>query len=617
MAFPPRFLDELRERVSLVEIVARRVKLIRRGREFVGLCPFHNEKTPSFNVVEDKGFFHCFGCGAHGDAIGFLMQTESLSFREAVEELARRAGLEVPLETPEERQRQQQAVTLYDVCEAACLFFQSQLQGPSGKRGLDYLSRRGLDARAIERYRLGWAPDSRDALKRALGARFPEALLVTAGLVHKSERGDSYDFFRGRVVFPIFNRVGKTVGFGARTLGDDQPKYLNSPDTPIFNKGHTLYGLNWAREASKADSPPIVVEGYMDAISLQIAGFPKAIAPLGTALTEHQLSELWKLAPDPVICFDGDTAGQRAADRALSRALPLLTVDALLRFLILPEKEDPDSFVRTRGRAAFEEAVAFAFTISDFLWIQACERKNELSFNTPEKLIRLAARFDVRVKKINDPSTRREYRNFLYEKMDALRRRLRQLRIREKKGDRETERVPASLNVGVDTRRRHIEASLIAIAILRPEIPFSDLESLTRIDFESRTNNEIWQVILQEISEETRAEGAEPDGQKLRQAVNDHYLGEELDHILTSSFVQLNRPKLQANGTSAHEFWEQAVKKSHLAKLREQFEEAVERWMRTNTADDATTVEMFREMVSDCESENPYVDANWEAMPSG
>jgi DNA primase len=355
----------------------------------------------------------------------------------------------------------------------------------------------------------------------------------------------------------------------------------------------------------------------MDAISLQVAGFAKAIAPLGTALTEYQLSELWKLAPDPVICFDGDVAGQRAADRALSRALPLLTVDALLRFLILPEKEDPDSFVRSRGREAFEEAVAYSLPISDFLWLQACERKNELSFNTPEKLFKLAARFDTRVRKINDRNIGREYRNFLYEKMDALRRRLRQLRIREKNKDRDTERVPASLNVGVETRRRHIEASLIAIAVLRPEIPLGDLESLTRIDFESATNNDIWQVILQEISTETRDDRAEMDSQNLRQAINDRYLGEELDHILTSSFVQLNRPKLQAKDTSAHEFWEQTVKKSHLPKLREQFEEAVERWMRTNAEDDATTVEMFRKMVSDCESENPYVDAKWEAMPSG
>jgi len=505
MAFSPRFLDELRERVSLAEIIGRRVKLIRRGREFVGLCPFHNEKTPSFNVVEDKGFFHCFGCGAHGDAIGFLMQTESVSFREAVEELARRAGLEVPIDTPEERQRLQQAATLYDVCEAACVFFQEQLHSPSGMRGLEYLNKRGLDQTSIDKYRLGWAPDARDVLKRALKTRFPEELLVAAGLVHKSERGDSFDFFRGRVVIPILNRVGKVIAFGARTLGDEQPKYLNSPDTPIFDKGHTLYGLNWARDVGKVDSPPIVVEGYMDAISLQVAGFPKAVAPLGTALTEYQLLELWKLAADPIICFDGDSAGQRAADRALSRALPLLKADVSLRFVVLPEKEDPDSFVQNRGRAAFEEALRFAHSLSNFLWLQATERKNELTFNTPEKLIRLAARFDTRIEKIIDKNIKWEYRNFLYDKIKALRQRLRQLRMRESKGAKDGERVPASLNVGSETQRRHLEASLIAIAVSRPEMLLDELETLTSIDFENKANNEIWQTILERISAEASA----------------------------------------------------------------------------------------------------------------
>ncbi len=324
MAFPPGFLDELRNRISLSGLVGRRVKLTRRGREHGGLCPFHHEKTPSFYVVDDKNFFHCFGCGAHGDAIGFAMRADNLDFLEAVEKLAGEAGLAVPQATPEERERAQRQKTLLETLEAAASFYEARLWGPAGGRARDYLQARGLDPDTIRRFRLGWASEDRQALRRALGGDFPEPLLLGAGLVHRPEEGEPYDYFRGRVMFPIGDRAGRVIAFGGRTIGDAQPKYLNSPDSPLFEKGRVLYGWSAARAAVGDSADAIVTEGYMDVIALHRAGFPSAVASLGTALTEIQLRELWRLGPEPILCFDGDAAGQRAAARALRRALPLL-----------------------------------------------------------------------------------------------------------------------------------------------------------------------------------------------------------------------------------------------------------------------------------------------------
>src|SRR5579875_3243024 len=408
MAFPPRFLDELRHRISLAEIVGRRVKLMRRGREFTGLCPFHNEKTPSFSVVEEKGFYHCFGCGAHGDVIGFVMQTENLAFPEAVEQLARRAGLEVPKATPEERQRAERAATLQGAIEAACAFFEAQLRAPEGRAARDYLASRGLDDATVKRFRLGYAPDSRDALKRTLGGKFPEALLIEAGLIHRSDDGRApFDYFRNRVIFPIGDRGGRIVAFGGRVIGDGQPKYLNSPETPLFAKGRVLYGWAAARAAAARDSTAIVVEGYMDVIALHRAGF-------GTALTESQIEELWRLAPEPILCFDGDAAGQRAAARALDRALPLLKPGHSLRFALLPSGDDPDTLIRRQGAAAMRAVLDSATPLAEMLWTI---EKSAGPLQTPEQRAALRARLRERVRRIAERSVQEEYIRFFAERL--------------------------------------------------------------------------------------------------------------------------------------------------------------------------------------------------------
>jgi len=423
MAFPPGFLDELRNRISLSGLIGRRMKLVRRGREYAGLCPFHHEKTPSFYVVEDKSFFHCFGCGVHGDAIGFVMRSDNLDFIEAIEKLAGEAGLPVPHATPQERERAQQQKTLLGALEAAAAFYEARLASPAGARALNYLKERGLDVETIRRFRLGWAPDDRQALCRSLSGDFPESLLTEAGLVRRpssTAAGEPIDYFRSRVMFPIGDRTGRVIAFGGRMIGDGQPKYLNSPESALFEKGRVLYG--WAaaraglsREAASAGPGVIVAEGYMDVIALHRAGFPTAVAPLGTALTDFQLHDLWRLGSEPVLCFDGDAAGQRAAARTLYRALPFLGAGRSLRFASLPAGEDPDSMIRAAGRIAFEAILGAARPLSDMLWEIELAAKPR---NTPERLADVWRRLISRVELIPDRKVQAEYRNLFYKRFD-------------------------------------------------------------------------------------------------------------------------------------------------------------------------------------------------------
>jgi DNA primase len=423
MAFPPGFLDELRSRISLSGLIGRSVKLVRRGREYAGLCPFHHEQTPSFYVVEDKSFFHCFGCGAHGDAIGFLMRRDNLDFIEAIEKLAGEAGLAVPRPTAQEREQARQQKTLLEALEAAAAFYENCLASPAGARARNYLAERGLDAETIRRFRLGWAPDERQSLRRNLSGDFPESLLIEAGLLRRSVSPgaeEPIDYFRSRVMFPIGDRSGRVIAFGGRVIGDGQPKYLNSPESLVFDKGRVLYGWAPARaslshETASGGPGVIVTEGYMDVIALHRAGFPTAVAPLGTALTDFQLQELWRLVAEPVLCFDGDAAGQRAAVRALHKALPTLGGGRSLRFAILPAGADPDSLIRSQGRAAFEAIVAAARPLSDMLWeIELAAKPRD----TPERLADLWHRLMSRIQLIPDRRVQAEYRNLFYKRFD-------------------------------------------------------------------------------------------------------------------------------------------------------------------------------------------------------
>ncbi len=422
MAFPPGFLDELRARLSLSDVVGRKVSLKRRsGAEYAGLCPFHNEKSPSFTVNDKKGFYHCFGCGEHGDAVGFVMKTEGLSFPESVEKLAREVNLPVPRATPAERERADQAATLQQVVELAARWFQKQLRLPVGRLGLDYLRGRGLSDAVIDEFRLGFAPDSRDGVIAALKREnVPIDKIVEAGLaIQPEDRREPYDRFRGRVMFVINDRRGRAIAFGGRVMGAGEPKYLNSPETPLFHKGANLYCLDLARQAATKDQPVIVAEGYMDVIALHGAGFKGAVAPLGTALTEGQLGELWKLADEPYLCFDGDNAGRRAMSRAAERALPLLRAGKSLRFLALPAGEDPDSLIRKRGAEAVHRVLELARPLSDVVWDMEIEGK---STDTPERRASLQRGVEQRVAEIADPVVRDYYRTDMRNRLNRMRR---------------------------------------------------------------------------------------------------------------------------------------------------------------------------------------------------
>lgn len=372
MAFPPEFLEEIKARLSVSAVIGQQVKLIKKGREHQGLCPFHHEKTPSFTVNDDKGFYHCFGCGAHGSIFDYVIQKEGASFPEAVERLAELAGLQVPQQTAEAQAKSDQRQRLLDVCEAACQWFEQHLRTPQGQAGRQYLERRGLSPQIIKKFRLGLSGNGRDELRQALMADsrgFQEQDLIDAGLLKKPDDGRlPFDFFRRRLIFPISDIRGKVIAFGARAMGDEMPKYLNSPETALFHKGRTVFGLDIARDHIRRQGVGIVCEGYMDVIALAQAGIHQAIAPLGTALTEEQLALLWRYADRSILCFDGDNAGRKAALRAVDRALPHLEAGKSLSFCLLPQGDDPDSFVNAKGSSAFNALLDTAKPMSDFLW---------------------------------------------------------------------------------------------------------------------------------------------------------------------------------------------------------------------------------------------------------
>ncbi|MGA9865060.1 MAG: DNA primase [Acetobacteraceae bacterium] len=408
MALPASFLEELRLRTPLAALVGRRVKLERAGKNWKACCPFHAEKTPSFTIY-DNGY-HCFGCGAHGDAIGFVMQTEGVDFIEAVSRLAGQAGLEVPKPTPQAAEAERRRHDLTGVLDLAAASFQRRLRLPDGRRALEYLRGRGLSEATIGDFGLGWSGPGRGALAADLAREGVEAALMEeAGLTRAdSDTGRARELFYDRVMFPIRDRAGKLISFGGRTLGDGQPKYVNGPETALFSKRRGLYALDRARAARGAEI--VVVEGYMDVIALHQAGFPGAVAPLGTALTEEQMGELWRLSPAPILCFDGDAAGRRAGTRAAEAVLPHLGPDRSLRFVFLPEGEDPDSLVRRQGASELRLRLDAPRALADVLYDHLRDSTGD---STPEQRAALLRRIDGTTRLIPDRALSSEFRNAL------------------------------------------------------------------------------------------------------------------------------------------------------------------------------------------------------------
>ena len=378
-----KFLEELRSRISIVDVVASKVKLTHKGREWLGLCPFHNEKTPSFTVNEAKGFYHCFGCGAHGDIVKFEMDANNLPFIEAVKKLANKVGMKLPEMSRESAAEAQKKATLYDIMDFAAGFFERNLRLQEGQTALDYLYGRGFNDDTIKKFRMGYASANNSLKAYLISKGIEQKDLVDLGLVAipEDKSRSPHDFFRNRVMIPIMDRQGRVIAFGGRIMDNSQPKYLNSPETPIFNKRRTLYNMNYAREKSYNAKRLIVSEGYMDVIAMDKYGFDYAVAPLGTALTENQIMEAWKVCPEPTLCFDGDNAGIKAAIRSIDRGLPILKAGYSLKYVFLPDKMDPDEFLKAKGKDAFEKFLSEPMPLVDLLWKKNVDGKN---IATPE-----------------------------------------------------------------------------------------------------------------------------------------------------------------------------------------------------------------------------------------
>jgi DNA primase len=417
MRFTPQFLDDLRARLPVSEVVSKRVKLKKAGREWKGLSPFQQEKSPSFFVNDEKGFYHDFSSGKHGDIINFVMETDGCAFPEAVERLAQMAGVALPAATPDAARHEQRRKTLYDVMDLAAKFFAETLVGRDGARARGYLADRSITPAVQLQFGMGFATENRFALKEYLGAAgIPVPDMIEAGLLIA---GDDipvpYDRFRDRVMFPIADARGRVIAFGGRAMKKDAPaKYLNSPETPLFHKGDNLYNLPMARKAAHDGAPLVVVEGYVDVIAMVGVGFPGAVAPLGTALTENQLQLLWRMADEPILCFDGDKAGQKAAWRAAELALPHLKPGKSLRFALLPEGQDPDDLARSGGRAAIEDVIAASGSLSDLIWGREIGAGD---FRTPERRAALEARINELSNGIRDDVVKKYYRQDMTERL--------------------------------------------------------------------------------------------------------------------------------------------------------------------------------------------------------
>lgn len=404
-----KFLDELRSRLSIADIIGQKVKLTKRGREYIGLCPFHHEKTPSFTINESKGFYHCFGCGAHGDIIRYLMDAEGLPFMEAIKKLADRAGLPMPVLSKESQEQSQKRKSLYEIMDMAAAFFEKNLRMPIGAAGLRYFKeKRGLSDDIIRKFRLGYAANNNGLKTLLLSKGVAEQDMVDLGLVAVPEDKNrpSHDFFRDRVMIPIMDKQGNVIAFGGRIMDNSQPKYLNSPETPIFNKRRILYNMTYAREPAYQKKRLIICEGYMDVIALDSFGFDYATAPLGTALTEEQILEAWKVCPNPTLCFDGDNAGIKAAIRSIDRVLPILRAGYSVNYIFLKEKKDPDELLHTLGPQVFEQYLQRAKPLVDILW-HKCKMNKDT--NTPEQKALIEKETFEEVGKIKDPQIRNYY----------------------------------------------------------------------------------------------------------------------------------------------------------------------------------------------------------------
>lgn len=550
MRYPPHLLDEIRSRLPVSRVVERRVKLKRAGREYIGLSPFKTERTPSFTVNDQKGFYHCFASGEHGDIFTFVMKTEGLTFLEAVERLAAEAGVSLPPPLPVDEAKASHEERLYGALEEACRYFQASLSSREGASARDYLERRGVRLAEVQAFHLGYAPESRSGLKTHLSQKsYSAGEMQEAGLlIHGEDIAVPYDRFRGRLIFPILDAKRRVIAFGGRALGEgQQPKYLNSPETTLFHKGHVLFNLASAREAARAGKPIIVAEGYMDVIALSRAGFAGAVAPLGTALTADQLRLLWSMAAMPALCFDGDAAGQKAAYRALDGALPYLEPGRSLLFAFLPEGRDPDDMVRGGEIEALTRLLTQPLPLIDVLWSRELAQH---PLDTPEQRASLEARLMGLASQI-------EHKSLKFHYITALRERLRAATSwRGAGGGRQPSQAPGLRKPKFATVSART-GSLLASKIVQPSAPITAPREALLI---AAIIRHPW--LLDEFLEEIAAfQFNDPDCRRLRDALLAVHQAEEildnvklLEHLSHAGFgAELERlERATAHAAAAH-----------------------------------------------------------------
>ncbi len=457
---PQHFIDELLTRTDIVQIIDQRVPLKKKGSEYSACCPFHDEKTPSFTVSPAKQFYHCFGCGAHGTAVGFLMEYDHLDFVESIENLAEQAGVEVPRETNHFEKPKQDYSQLYLALDKASLFFQQQLK--TSETAVAYMKNRGFTGETAKNYAVGYAPAGWDNLIQNMDKDFSEDTLLTAGLITRKDNGKVYDKFRERIMFPILDTRGRTIGFGGRVIDDGQPKYLNSPETPVFHKGKTLYGMYEARKYSQRMDSLIVVEGYMDCVALAQQGFTNVVATLGTATTREHLQILFRSVKHVIVCFDGDNAGRKAAWKALQQAMSVIRDDLRMEFLFLPEGEDPDSYVSKIGKKCFAEFLQGAQPLSQYL-IQTLDKKHDL------KSAEGRSQFTLEARNMMHPMSEGLLKKQLLKEMTAI--------ARMEPGDLALQKTPSAKPLRTFSKRKNTQTlemnamrQSIAVILQSPEL---------------------------------------------------------------------------------------------------------------------------------------------------
>ena len=542
MSLPPGFLDELRNRLSLAQVVGRKVMWDQRksnaGKgDFWAPCPFHQEKTASFHVDDRKGYYYCFGCHAKGDAISFVRETENVSFPEAIEILAREAGMPIPERDPRAQEKADRRSELIAVMEQAVQWYRLQLKTTAAAEARDYLARRGLSPAAQERWEIGFAPPGWEGLREALGAKgISNDLMLEAGLLKPSDKGKApYDTFRNRIMFPIRDARGKAIAFGGRAMDpSDNAKYLNSPETLLFDKGRSLFNHGPAREAAGKGNPLIVAEGYMDVIALSEAGFPAVVAPLGTAITEDQLRLLWRMAPEPIIALDGDTAGLRAAMRAIDVALPLLEAGQSLRFALMPEGQDPDDLIRAQGAGAMRKVIDTAIPMVALLWRRETEDK---VFDSPERRAALDKALWEKLKLIKDPSIRTHYGEAIKELRAELfgarhPRSAGPSRGPWQKGPQVLSTTKSSVLVSAEGIEDHLREAVILAAVLSTPAVLADFEAeIERMDSAEPTHRQLRDAILRH---------AHDDGGDLREAVSSDIGDDVIEKLFAQSHVAIS-----------------------------------------------------------------------------